>query len=68
MKKETEKREKKYRSSHRITTNFTDYHHEGNQRSDQIIEVTKGTRIRSSYTTNVEGTTKTSNCTINIHF
>jgi hypothetical protein len=39
-------------------TNFTDYHPEGNQRSDQIIEVKKGTRIKSSYTTNVEGTIK----------
>jgi hypothetical protein len=26
-----------YGSSHRFTTNFTDYHPEGNQRSDQII-------------------------------
>jgi hypothetical protein len=28
------------------------------KRSDEIIEVKKGTQIRSSYTTNVEGTTK----------
>jgi hypothetical protein len=60
--------EKEYSSSHRFTTNCTDYNPERNQRSDQIIEVKKRHRIRSSYTTNVEGTTKKSNWTITYIF